>query len=251
MKTDDFRKKILSQKSDKLAGPGSSIPPIADLLIENMEMVAGKLFTLSENPDYEQPPENAIGAKAQARGVSVWEELFDTVIARDGRELIYLPIYNYTELSYDNVLTMMQHPLAIPGLSDGGAHVGTVCDASFPSYLLSYWTRDRTRGPRIAPERAVQMLTGDIADYLDLKDRGRIKPGMKADLNVIDYQKLRLHPPRLVKDLPAGGQRLLQDAEGYRATIVSGEVVVRDDQVTDARPGRLVRAGLQEAMSAE
>jgi N-acyl-D-aspartate/D-glutamate deacylase len=171
MKTDAFRKKILSQKSDKLAGPGSSIPPIADLLIENMEMVAGKLFTLSENPDYEQPPENAIGAKAEARGVSVWEELFDTVIARDGRELIYLPIYNYTELSYDNVLTMMQHPLAIPGLSDGGAHVGTVCDASFPSYLLSYWTRDRTRGPRIAPERAVQMLTGDIADYLGLSDR--------------------------------------------------------------------------------
>jgi N-acyl-D-aspartate/D-glutamate deacylase len=99
MKTEAFRKKILSQKSDKLAGPGSSIPPIADLLIENMEMVAGKLFTLSENPDYEQPPENAIGAKAEARGVSVWEELFDTVIARDGRELIYLPIYNYTELS--------------------------------------------------------------------------------------------------------------------------------------------------------
>ncbi|WP_440957960.1 amidohydrolase family protein [Oceanicaulis sp. LC35] len=251
MKTDIFRKKILSQKSDKLAGPGSSVPPIADLLIENMEMVAAKLFTLSENPDYEQPPEQSIGAKAQARGVSVWEELFDTVIARDGRELIYLPIYNYTELSYDNVLTMMQHPLAIPGLSDGGAHVGTVCDASFPSYLLSYWTRDRTRGPRIAPERAVQMLTADIADYLGLSDRGRIKPGMKADLNVIDYQKLRLHPPRLVKDLPAGGQRLLQDAEGYRATIVSGEVVVRDDQVTDARPGRLVRAGRQEALAAE
>ena len=168
-------------------------------------MVAGKLFTLSENPDYEQPPEQSIGAKAERRGVSVWEELFDTVIARDGRELIYLPIYNYTELSYDNVLTMMQHPLAIPGLSDGGAHVGTVCDASFPSYLLSYWTRDRTRGPRIAPERAVQMLTADIADYLGLSDRGRIKPGLKADLNVIDYQTLGLHPPRLVKDLPAGG----------------------------------------------
>jgi len=126
-----------------------------------------------------------------------------------------------------------------------------VCDASFPSYLLSYWTRDRTRGPRIAPERAVQMLTADIADYLGLSDRGRIKPGLKADLNVIEYQTLRLHPPRLVKDLPAGGQRLLQDAEGYRATIVSGEVVVRNDEVTDARPGRLVRAGRQEALAAE
>jgi len=251
MKDPAFKAKVLSQSSDKLAGPGSSIPPIADLLIENMEFVAGKLFTLSENPEYEQPPESAIGAKAKARGVSVWEELYDTVVAREGRELIYLPIYNYTELSYDNVLTMMQHPLAIPGLSDGGAHVGTVCDASFPTYLLSYWTRDRKRGDKITLPRAVQMLTADTADYLGLLDRGRIKPGLKADLNVIAYDQLRLHAPRLVKDLPAGGQRLLQDAEGYRATIVNGEIVVRDDVLTDARPGRLVRAGRQEAMAAE
>lgn len=251
MQTPDFKAKMLAQKSDKLAGPGSSIPPIADLLIENMEFVAEKLFTLSENPDYEQPPESSIAAKARARGVSVWEQLYDTVIARDGRELIYLPIYNYTELSYDNVKAMMDHPLAMMGLSDGGAHVGTVCDASFPTYLLSYWTRDRTRGDRIALPRAVQMLTADIADYLGFADRGRIKPGLKADLNIIDMERLRLHPPRLVQDLPAGGQRLLQDAEGYRATIVAGEVVVRDDEVTDARPGRLVRSGQTVAMAAE
>ncbi|XBQ16614.1 MAG: amidohydrolase family protein [Oceanicaulis sp.] len=246
-----FKAKALGQKSDRLAGPGSSIPPIADLLVENMDFVAEKLFTLSENPEYEQPPEASIAAKARARGVSVWEQLYDTVIARDGRELIYLPIYNYTELSYENVKAMMDHPLAMMGLSDGGAHVGTVCDASFPTYLLSYWTRDRTRGEKIALERAVQMLTADIADYLGLPDRGRIRPGLKADLNVIDYRKLRLHAPRLVQDLPAGGQRLLQDAEGYRATIVSGEVVVENDQVTDARPGRLVRSGKAVAMAAE
>ncbi len=251
MQTDEFKAKMLSQTSDKLSGPGSSIPPIADLLIENMEFAAEKLFTLSENPDYEQPPESSIAAKARARNVSIWEQLYDTVIARDGRELIYLPIYNYTELSYDNVKAMMDHPLAMMGLSDGGAHVGTVCDASFPTYLMSYWTRDRTRGDKIAPERAVQMLTADIADYLGLADRGRIKPGLKADLNVIDMDKLKLHAPRLVQDLPAGGQRLLQDAEGYRATIVAGEVVVRDDEVTEARPGRLVRAGQTVAMAAE
>ncbi|MCP2669440.1 amidohydrolase family protein [Maricaulaceae bacterium EIL42A08] len=251
MQTPDFKAKMLAQKSDKLAGPGSSIPPIADLLIENMEFAAEKLFTLSENPDYEQPPESSIAAKARARGVSVWEQLYDTVIARDGRELIYLPIYNYTELSYDNVKAMMDHPLAMMGLSDGGAHVGTVCDASFPTYLLSYWTRDRTRGDKIALPRAVQMLTADIADYLGFADRGRIKPGLKADLNIIDMERLRVHPPRLVQDLPAGGQRLLQDAEGYRATIVAGEVVVRDDQVTDARPGRLVRSGQTMAIAAE
>lgn len=251
MKTADFKANMLAQSSDKLAGPGSSIPPIADLLIENMEFAAEKLFTLSENPDYEQPPESSIAAKARARGVSVWEQLYDTVIARDGRELIYLPIYNYTELSYDNVKAMMDHPLAMMGLSDGGAHVGTVCDASFPTYLLSYWTRDRARGDKIALERAVQMLSADIADYLGLSDRGRIKPGLKADLNIIDHARLRLHAPRLVKDLPAGGQRLLQDAEGFKATIVAGEVVVRDDELTEARPGRLVRAGQVQAMAAE
>ncbi len=247
----EFKAELLSQKSDKLAGPGSSVPPIADMLIEHMEFVAGKLFTLSDDPDYEQPLDRSIGARAQARGVSVWEELYDTVIARDGRELIYMPIYNYTEGDYANVHAMLTHRLAIPGLSDGGAHVGTVCDASFPTYLLSYWTRDRTRGPRIAMERAVQMLTADTADYLGLNDRGRIRPGLKADLNIIDPDRLRVHAPYLVNDLPAGGQRLLQKAEGYRATIVSGAVVVRDDEVTDARPGRLVRSGQVMAVAAE
>ncbi|MFW6412654.1 MAG: N-acyl-D-amino-acid deacylase family protein [Oceanicaulis sp.] len=251
MKSETFKRKVLAQTSDTLAGPGSSIPPIADLLIENMAFVAEKLFTLSEEPDYEQPPEASIAAKARARGVSVWEQLYDTVVARDGAELIYLPIYNYTELSYDNVKAMMDHPLAMMGLSDGGAHVGTVCDASFPTYLLSHWTRDRARGETMKLERAVQMLTADIADYLGLRDRGRVAPGLKADLNVVDYDALRLHPPRLVKDLPAGGQRLLQDADGYRATIVAGEIVIENNRLTDARPGRLVRSGRTEAMAAE
>lgn len=251
MKSETFKRKVLAQRSDTLAGPGSSIPPIADLLVENMEFVAEKLFTLSEEPDYEQPPEASIAARARDRGVSVWEQLYDTVVARDGRELIYLPIYNYTELSYDNVKAMMDHPLAMMGLSDGGAHVGTVCDASFPTYLLSHWTRDRARGETIKLERAVQMLTADIADYLGLADRGRIKPGLKADLNIIDYDRLKLAPPRLVQDLPAGGQRLLQDAIGYRATIVAGEVVVENDALTDARPGRLVRSGRAVAIAAE
>lgn len=247
----EFKAELLSQTSDKLAGPGSSVPPIADMLIEHMEFVASKLFTLSDDPDYEQTLDRSIGARATARGVSVWEELYDTVIAREGRELIYMPIYNYTEGDYANVHAMLTHPLAIPGLSDGGAHVGTVCDASFPTYLLSYWTRDRTRGPRIEMARAVQMLTGDVADYLGLADRGRIRPGLKADLNIIDPARLRVHAPYLVQDLPAGGQRLLQRAEGYRATLVSGQVVVRDDEVTDARPGRLVRSGRGMAVAAE
>lgn len=243
MRDPDFKARLLSETPVKLAGPGSSAPPLADLLIENIEFVAMKLFKLGDDPDYEQPAENALGAQARAEGVSVWEKLYDTVLEDDGKALIYFPIYNYTEMNYENVLKMMRHPQAILGLSDGGAHVGTICDASFPTYLLSYWARDRERGDRIAPERAVQMLTADLADYLGMKDRGRLKTGLRADINVIDHKALGLKPPRMVKDLPAGGQRLLQDARGYRATLVGGQAVILNDAVTDARPGKLVRMG--------
>ncbi|MEE2566770.1 N-acyl-D-amino-acid deacylase family protein [Hyphobacterium marinum] len=243
MKTPEFKAKILSEKTDKLSGPGSSVPPLADLLMEHIDFVATKLFRLGDNPDYEQPPENSLAAQAEAEGMPLMEKLYDTVLMRDGKELIYFPIYNYTEGSYDNVFKMMTHPAALQGLGDGGAHVGTICDASLPTYLMSYWTRDRKRGERIALPRAVQMLTADIADFLSLTDRGRIAVGQKADLNIIDHDRLNVLPPYMVSDLPAGGRRLLQKAKGYRATLVSGVPVVENDEVTDARPGRLVRAG--------
>jgi len=146
-------------------------------------------------------------------------------------------------MNLDVVHTMLTHPLALSGLSDGGAHVGTICDASFPTYLLAHWARDRRRGPRIALETIVEMLTRRNAHWIGLTDRGVVAPGLKADLNVIDHAALALERPRLVSDLPAGGKRLLQGARGYRATIVSGEVVVEDGRLTEARPGRLVRAG--------
>jgi len=147
-------------------------------------------------------------------------------------------------MNYDNLLTMLRHPKALHGLSDGGAHVGTICDASFPTYLLAHWTRDRlNRGKAgITLPRAVQMLTADGADYLGLSDRGRIAVGQKADLNIIDYNALSLGVPVMVKDLPAGGQRLLQPVTGYMATFVNGERVIENDEVLDARPGRLVRS---------
>lgn len=243
MKTPDFKAQILSEKTDKLSGPGSSIPPLADLLMEHIDFVATKLFQLGDPPDYEQPPENALAAKAEAEGVPLMEKLYDTLLERDGKELIYFPIYNYTEGDYANVMKMITHPQALQGLGDGGAHVGTICDASMPTYLLSHWTRDRTRGPRIPVERAVQMMTGDIADFLSLTDRGYLREGLKADINIIDYGGLQLEPPHMVKDLPAGGQRLLQGARGYKATLVSGVPVVMDDAFTGEKPGRLVRAG--------
>ena len=240
MRDPEFRRRCLSERPITLAGEGSSVPPLVDRIISEIDTIAFKLFRLGEVPDYEQTAEQSLGAEAKRDGVSVMEKLYDVCLEMDGRQLIYFPIYNYTEFSYDNVHTMLTHPNALLGLSDGGAHVGTICDASFPAYFLSHWTRDRERG-RIDLSRAVQMLTADAADYLGLTDRGRIRPGQRADINVIDYDALALQPPQMVQDLPAGGQRLLQSAQGFRATFVGGEQVIDDDRVTDARPGRLVR----------
>jgi N-acyl-D-aspartate/D-glutamate deacylase len=240
MRDPDFKRRCLADKPLKLAGPGSSVPPIVDTMIAGIGFVANKFYRLGETPNYDQGEDGSLGAEARRDGVPVMEKLYDVLLERDGLQLIYFPIYNYTEFSYDNVGKMLRHPNAMLGLSDGGAHVGTICDASFPAYLLSYWTRDREKD-RISVERAVQMLTADAADYLGLEDRGRLNVGMRADLNVIDYGALSLTAPRMVKDLPAGGQRLLQEAKGFRATFVKGRQVIDRDRVTDERPGRLVR----------
>lgn len=241
MRDPAFKARLLSETSEKVAGDGSNIPPLADVLLSRIDALSMKIFRLGEDPCYEPPIERSLYADAYARGVSPLEAIYDAMLDQDGRELLYFPIFNYTEFNLDNVRTMLTHPLALPGLSDGGAHVGTVCDASFPTFLLTHWTRDRAEG-RIAVERAVQMLSADGANFLGLRDRGVIAVGKRADLNVIDLAALRLHRPRMVRDLPAGGRRLLQDATGYRATVVRGEVIARDGGLTDARPGRVARA---------
>ena len=251
MKNPEFKAQVLSEKTDKLSGPGSSVPPLADLLMEHIEFVAEKFFQLGDPPDYEQPPENSLAARAREKGVPLMEMIYDTLLERDGHELIYLPLYNYTELNYDNVLRMMEHPQALYGLSDGGAHVGTVCDASMPTYMLTHWTRDRQRGRKLDVPTVVNMLTGRQADYLGMKDRGYLREGLKADINVIDLDQLQSEPPHMEQDLPAGGQRLLQGARGYEATIVSGEVVMENGHLTGARPGTLYRAGRHTAVAAE
>ena len=240
MRDPDFRRRCLAETPVTLAGEGSSVPPIVDRIIAEIETIAFKLFRLGDDPDYEQTAAQSLGAEAQRDGVPVMEKLYDVCLEMDGRQLIYFPVYNYTEFNYDNVHEMLTHPGALLGLSDGGAHVGTICDASFPAYFLSHWTRDREHG-RIELSRAVQMLSADAADYLGLTDRGRIAVGQRADLNVIDYDRLSLRPPQMVQDLPAGGQRLLQPARGFIATLVAGEAVIESDKVTAARPGRLVR----------
>ena len=242
-----FKAQLLSETPVMLSGDDSPIPPLVDMMIATFPKLAEKIFPMNRHEgsvDYEPSSDSSIAALAREDGISVWEMAYDLLLEDDGHALFYFPVYNYTHMNYDNVLTMMRHPKALPGLSDGGAHVGTICDASFPTYLLAHWTRDRlARGkPGITLPRAVQMLTADAADYLGLTDRGRIAVGQKADLNIIDYEALSLGVPVMVKDLPAGGQRLLQPVTGYKAVIVAGEAVVRDDKVTDARPGKLVRS---------
>lgn len=245
MRDPSFKKKLLSEQAVQLAGAGSSVPPMVDMMISQFPELAEKLFKLDHEGvvDYEQSNDTSIASRARKDGVSVWEKIYDLMLEDDGHALIYFPVFNYTDMNYDAVYTMLTHPNAIPGLSDGGAHVGTICDASFPSYLLQYWTRDRAAKGRasIALERAVQMLTADTADYIGMHDRGRLQVGKKADINVIDYDSLALGVPRMVQDLPAGGQRLLQAVNGYKAVFVSGQKVIENDQVLAARPGKLVR----------
>jgi len=164
------------------------------------------------------------------------------MLEQDGKALLYFPVYNYTGMNLDAVHEMLTHPLALPGLSDGGAHVGTVCDASFTTFLMTHWARDRKHG-RIPLERIIQMQAHDTARFLGLNDRGLLEPGRRADINIIDFDKLELLHPTMLKDLPAGGQRLMQYASGYIATLVNGEVIAQNGKLTGARPGRLVRAG--------
>jgi N-acyl-D-aspartate/D-glutamate deacylase len=236
------KRRLLGEKSEKVAGDGSPIPPLADQLLAQIDMVSLRLFDLGETPNYEPVVDDALYFRAQQKNVTPLEAIYDALLEQDGRALLYFPLYNYTEMSLDNVQRMLAHPLSIPGLSDGGAHVGTVCDASFSTFALMHWARDRKSG-RFSLEHMVQRQSGATAGYLGLSDRGVLAPGKKADINVIDFDELGLLPPRMVRDLPAGGQRLLQKARGYRATYVSGQKIVADDELTGVRPGRLVRGG--------
>lgn len=241
MRDPAFKAQILTEKSGRVAGDGSQIPPLADELLAHLDFVAMRLYRLVDGFNYEPRRDESLLAEAFAKGQTALETLYDALLEEDGRRLLYFPIFNYIDQTLDNVREMLTHPLALPGLSDGGAHVGTICDASFPTFLLTHWTRDRAEG-RISVERAVQMLTQDAATHMGFDDRGVLAVGKRADVNIIDHTALKLRLPHLVDDLPAGGRRFMQDADGYRATICAGEVVVEDGTLTGARPGRLVRA---------
>jgi N-acyl-D-aspartate/D-glutamate deacylase len=213
--------------------------------LENDPIISGfmhpsRIYVLGDPPDYEPPPSRSVAGIAAIDGRSQWETLYDLLLVDGGRELLNAPVLNYTEGNLDAAREMLMHPTSAFGLGDGGAHAGQTCDASTTTYLLSYWARDREHD-RIPLELAVHKLTGATASLFGLGDRGVLAPGMKGDVNVIDFERLQLHRPELVSDLPGNASRLVQRSDGYEATINSGEVTFERGEDTGARPGVLLR----------
>jgi N-acyl-D-aspartate/D-glutamate deacylase len=206
-----------------------------------------RIFELGDPPDYEPDPSMSIAARAAASGDQPDGLLYDLLLARGGAALLYMPVLNYFDGNLDAVEEMMDHPYTVPGLGDGGAHVGTICDASFATSLLTYWGRDRA-GRRFDVPWLVQRQCRATALAVGLADRGLVAPGYKADLNVIDFDQLQLGLPTIVHDLPAGGKRLLQPARGYCHSIVSGVETYTEGRATGTLPGRLVRGGQPNPM---
>ncbi len=198
------------------------------------------IFQLGDPPNYEPHPSSSAAAEAARRGVDPLEVLYDWTIADGGHALLYQPILNWFGENLDAVGEMLRHPASVPGLSDGGAHVGTICDVSFPTTLLQWWGRDRPEG-RIPVETLVAKQCRMTAETVGLGDRGVLAPGYRADVNIIDFDGLRLHAPEIRYDLPAGGRRMIQRATGYRNTFVGGVEIMADGESTGATPGRLVR----------
>ncbi len=230
LRKDEVRRAILSE----------SIPD--DPL---MAMIGGQstshMFPLGEPPDYEPTPDMSVAAIARREGRPEEEVLYDLLLRHDGRELVLFTLGGYSHGSLDDMREMLLHPNSALGLSDGGAHCGVICDASAPTYMLSHWVRDRADG--LPLEFVVKKMTRDTAHLYGLEDRGVLAPGFKADLNLVDLEHLNLRLPEMVHDLPAGARRLIQRADGWKATICSGEVTFEDGAHTEARPGRLIRGG--------
>ena len=207
-----------------------------------------QLYEMGQDFDYEPARDSSVGAQAERLGVSPESLVYDKLLEKEGRNILYLAFSNYADFSLEPSREMLLSDHAVPGLGDGGAHLGVICDGSIYTHLLTHWGRDRSQGERFALPYLVHLMTRRCAEMVGLHDRGVIAPGYRADINVIDLDDLRLDLPRVVRDLPADGRRLMQDARGYTATVVGGTVVTRDGQHTGALPGRLVR-GRQPAPS--
>ena len=200
-----------------------------------------KIWLMTDPPNYEPDPKDSLHAQATSRGLDPWSYVYDMLLQNQGKAMLYTPFANYAENNLDCCRDMILHKDTVMGLGDGGAHVGTICDASFITSLLTHWGRDRTRGEGIDLPTLIKCQSSDTARAVDLTDRGTLEAGMRADVNIIDFDNLTVRLPEIVEDLPAGGARLQQRADGYQMTIVKGEPTYIEGQATDALPGRLVR----------
>ena len=218
-------------------------------LMQDLPSLMGQVFPLGENPNYEPLPEDSIAGIAKSRGLDVMDVMYDMLVANDGKELFYQPLGGYQGFSLDYQKKLLEHPNVLFGLSDGGAHCGVIADAGMPTFIMTHWGRDRTRGDKMSLEFIVKSLTSSTAHAYGMFDRGQLTEGMIADINVIDFDGLRLHRPEAVFDLPAGGRRLVQRAEGYEITIKSGEVIFNNGQHSGALPGKLVRRSNAQGIS--
>jgi N-acyl-D-aspartate/D-glutamate deacylase len=208
-----------------------------------------KFFVMGDLPDYEPAPEQSVTAIAAHEGRTPDEVAYDYITEAEGQYL-YFPVVNYTVGDHEPIREMLTDSGTLLGLSDGGAHCTSIVDAGLPTFMLTHWVRDRQRGPRLPLEPLVKRQTSETADFFGLSDRGRLAPGLRADVNLIDFAKLRLHKPELVHDMPAGGRRFVQRVNGYSATLVAGTPIFESGKATGALPGRLVRAGRNGAARA-
>ncbi len=220
-----------------LADEELDLGPLGELILKSLD----RMFIVEGDLDYEPDPSTSLAAIGARQGISPRAIALDAMMRDDGRGLLYRPLFNYAAGNLDMIRELHLNDDTVMGLSDAGAHCGAICDGGMPTFMLSFWTRDRRRGERLPLERIVHRQTAATAAFFGLHDRGLVAPGLRADLNVIDYDRLGFTTPRVVRDLPAGGRRLLQDAHGYVATVCAGVVTVENDTLTGARPGRLIR----------
>ncbi len=226
-----FRRKLIEEEPTEL-----DVPILKEIIYSY-----DKMFFLQDPIDYEPSSENSVAAIAEANGCSPFEVIYDMLLEDDGYALIYHPLFNYMPGNLDYVEDMMKHPFTVMGLSDGGAHCGALCDASFPTTVIQHWGRDRSRGNKFPLQELIKKQTKDTSEQVGLLDRGVLKPGYKADINVIDFENLTLHVPRVVHDLPAGGRRLMQKASGYETTVISGKVAFKNGEPTGELNGKVIR----------
>lgn len=242
-----LRERLAAMRSADLRGRILSEEDEGDLTLQGGlgTLRAGKewLYAVTDDPDYEPTADQRFGVLAAASGLDIDAYIYDHLVGGEAGGCAVFYALNYSNGNLDHVRELLDSEATLAGLGDAGAHCRMICDASLPTFSLTHWTRDRQRGPRLPIEKIVRKLTGQPADFYGFGNRGRLATGMRADINVIDYDNLRLLQPRTHHDLPAGGARVLQGSSGYLATLVNGTITRRDDQDSGARPGRLLRAG--------